>query len=490
MKWKGLTLSGRIYTILTALVFITLMGGLVMIWYTYRMEGLLTSIIDKNLAAYQAAEGLEAALVNQKGFVSYYFLDGNPEWLEQLKEYRQIFKDRLKDVRSLIENESQKNTIVGIGKEYSLYIASKDRVIAHYRAGDREIGAELHKKVRNRFFKILELCGKLKTIHTERIAQVRQSFHSQAIKLRIIAGAAVVVGFSLAIVLAFVLAYHILRPVRRLTIEADRKGGGIESKNDISTLRRSVEGLLEDVDQTQSELERSREHLLQAEKMAMVGRLAAGMAHSIRNPFTSVKMRLFSLNRGLDLTETQKDDFHVITEEIRHIDQIVQNFLEFSRPPKLKMQTICPSTVVDHALQLLEHRLKSYDVDIIVNRNRFMPVVEADPEQLKEVLVNIIVNACEAMTKGGTVTLEEDVIIERHGETAIIRIGDTGPGIPESIRGRVFQPFFTTKDEGTGLGLSIAARIIEEHGGRLNVTSEDGKGASFVIALPKKENTP
>jgi len=490
MVWKGLTLRGRIYTILTALVFITLMGGLVMIWYTYRMEGLLTSIIDKNLAAYQAAEGLETALVNQKGFVSYYFLDRNPDWLKQLGEYRQIFKDRLDDVRSLIENENQKNTIIGIEKEYSLYIADKDRVIAHYRAGNREIGAELHKKVRNRFFKILELCEKLKTIHTERIAQVRQACHSQAIKLRIIAGAAVVVGFSLAVILVFVLVYHILKPVRRLTIEADREGRGGESKNEISTLRRSVEGLLEDVDQTQSELERSREHLLQAEKLAMVGRLAAGMAHSIRNPFTSVKMRLFSLNRGLDLTETQEDDFNVITEEIRHIDQIVQNFLEFSRPPKLKMQTICPSTVVDNALQLLEHRLKSYNVDITVNRNRFMPVVEADPEQLKEVLVNIIVNACEAMTKGGTVTLEEDVIIEQHGQTAIIRIGDTGPGIPESIRDRVFQPFFTTKDEGTGLGLSIAARIIEEHGGRLNVTSEEGKGASFVIALPKKENRP
>jgi signal transduction histidine kinase len=490
MMWKGITLRGRIYTILTALVFITLMGGLVMIWYTYRMEGLLTSIVDKNLAAYQAAEGLEAALVNQKGFVSYYFLDRNPDWLKQLGEYRQIFKDRLDDVRSVVENESQKNTIIGIEKEYSLYIADKDRVIAHYRVGDREIGAELHKKVRNRFFKILELCEKLKTIHTERIAQVRQSCHSQAIKLRIIAGAAVVAGFFLAVFFAFVLVYHILRPVRRLTIEAGRERGGIASKNEISTLRRSVEGLLEDVDQTQSELERSREHLLQAEKMAMVGRLAAGMAHSIRNPFTSVKMRLFSLNRNLDLTETQKDDFDVITEEIRHIDLIVQNFLEFSRPPKLKMQTISPSTVVDNALQLLEHRLKSYDVDIIVNRNRIMPVVEADPEQLKEVLVNIIVNACEAMTEGGTVTIEEDVIIERNGQTVIIRICDTGPGIPESNRDRAFQPFFTTKDEGTGLGLSIASRIVEEHQGRLNVTSHEGKGASFVIALPIKESKP
>ena len=118
------------------------------------------------------------------------------------------------------------------------------------------------------------------------------------------------------------------------------------------------------------------------------------------------------------------------------------------------------------------------------------PLVEADPEQLKEVLVNIIVNACEAMSTGGTVTIQETVVAERHGQSAVIRIRDTGPGIPESIRNKVFQPFFTTKDEGTGLGLSIAARIIEELGGRLNVTSPEGGGASFVIALPVKEGTP
>jgi signal transduction histidine kinase len=98
----------------------------------------------------------------------------------------------------------------------------------------------------------------------------------------------------------------------------------------------SVRGLIEDVDTTHSELEKSREHLFHSEKMAMVGKLAAGMAHSIRNPFTSVKMRLFSLSRSSNLSDTQKDDIHVISEEIRHIDTIVQNFLEFSRPPQIK----------------------------------------------------------------------------------------------------------------------------------------------------------
>jgi signal transduction histidine kinase len=242
------------------------------------------------------------------------------------------------------------------------------------------------------------------------------------------------------------------------------------------------------VDLAHHELERSRENLLQAEKMALVGKLAAGMAHSIRNPFTSVKMRLFSLNRTLELDATQEEDFAVISQEIRHIDTIVQNFLEFSRPPKLVMQSVSPSAIVDTALQLLSHRLKSYAVDVQVMRSAPLPNVMADPEQLKEVLVNLIINACEEMKEGGSITIEERLFGQQPHQFAVLSLSDSGPGIPSAFVGKVFQPFFTTKDEGTGLGLSIASRIVTEHGGTL--TLEDGHtgGATFVITLPVKES--
>jgi signal transduction histidine kinase len=115
--------------------------------------------------------------------------------------------------------------------------------------------------------------------------------------------------------------------------------------------------------------------------------------------------------------------------------------------------------------------------------------VEADPEQLKEVLVNLIINACEAMEGGGTITIREE--IERKGKDSVarIRVMDTGPGIPRVLQGKVMQPFFTTKDEGTGLGLSIAARILEEHGGSLELDSEEGRGAAFTITLPLDKST-
>jgi signal transduction histidine kinase len=199
-------------------------------------------------------------------------------------------------------------------------------------------------------------------------------------------------------------------------------------------------------------------------------------------------MRLFSLERSLKLDTTQREDLEVISEEIRHIDTILRNFLEFSRPPKLKMQRISPSDVVDMTLQLLRHRLESYGVEVKVQRERRLPKISADPEQLKEVLVNLLLNACEAMTEGGVIQIrEEEGVVPPRGRTLVIRVTDSGPGIPETLQDKVFEPFFSTKEEGSGLGLSIAKRIIEDHGGWMQVSSTGRQGTTFVIALPCEE---
>jgi len=483
-----LNLRTRIYMLLTAVVFVTIMGGLIMVWYTYRMEGLLNDIISENMETLYAAEGLEIALVNQKGFVSYYFLDGDPDWLRQLGEHRQIFKERLEKTKTLARTKLQKEAVSHIEAEYGRYILIKDQVILHYKEGNHDTGASLHKETRNRFFGILDLCEAYKKIHKEAIEQAKRESLLQARNLRIIAVTAILAVLTLGVLLAFVLTKQILIPIRRLSLETDRherpKGGG----NEVNVLSRSVRGLIKDADHTQAALERSQENLLQAEKMASVGKLAAGMAHSVRNPLTSVKMRLFSLDRTLDLSPTQKDDFEVISDEIRHIDTIVQNFLEFSRPPRLKKQKISPSEIVDLVLQLLQYRLESYNVAVSVSRQSLLPRLQLDPEQLKEVLVNLLENACEAMEGAGFIDIhEEKGFREPFGEVVVIRVTDTGPGIQKPIQEKVFQPFFTSKEEGTGLGLSIAGRIVESHGGCLEVISELGKGATFVITLPMEE---
>ncbi len=240
-----------------------------------------------------------------------------------------------------------------------------------------------------------------------------------------------------------------------------------------------------------TEQKRMQRALRDSDKLVTVGKLAAGVAHSIRNPLTSVKMRLFSMESTGGSSESEREDLKVISEEIRHIDGILRNFLEYSRPPRLRMQKVSPSEVVDMALNLLKQRLDSYGVEVRLSRQSWLPEIYADPDQLKEALVNLLVNSSEAMGYGGLIVIrEEEVVDEPWGRKVVIRVSDNGPGFPESIQGELFEPFFTTKEEGTGLGLTIAARIIEEHGGKLELSSREGEGAISTISLPVREEEP
>ncbi len=482
--WQSASLRTRIFLLLAILLLVALASGTVMIGYTYRMQALFTQIINDDMAALEGATFLETSLVNQKGYVTYYFMDGNPDWLSQLGHYRNLFQQQLEDARKLARSDTQRQAVDQIAEDYAEYTKLKDRVIRYYRDGQREKGKELHQTARTVFFEIMSLCEKYKLEHLEQIKRARSQGEQVAKWLRLATVATIVTQVLIVIGLGGLLLQQILLPVYQMLKRTTKDEGLKRSGNAVTALSHNISDLLKHVDQAHHELEKSRENLLQAEKMALVGKLAAGMAHSIRNPFTSVKMRLFSLGRSLKLNHAQQEDFDVISQEIRHIDTIVQNFLEFSRPPKLVMQAISPSAIVDNVLQLLSHRLDAYGVNVSLMRQESLPEVMADPEQLKEVLVNLIINACEEMTSGGEIVIEEQLRTLDGVRGASISVSDNGPGVSTLDADKIFQPFYTTKDEGTGLGLSIAARIVGEHGGRLNLVSHSACGATFVIHLP------
>lgn len=487
-SWQQITLRARTLLLLVALVLISMLGGIVALWHTYRMDHLFTSVLDTDVIGLQAAAELETSLTRQKGLTTYFFLDGKPEWLTQLNELDQAFNTWLNKARSLAETNKELEILSEIESNYLHYSFARDQVIELYKAGEREAGAKQHWDVRVKFFAIQALCDQYKKINEERISLARTQSRAEARVINRMALVAIPCVLILGLLLAYVLLNQILRPIRQLATGANSGDIATALPNEVKALRSRVDSLIDHVDQTQMQLEESREHLLQAEKLALVGKLAAGVAHTIRNPLTSVNMRLFSLERTLELSPTQQEDFEVISEEIRRLDTIVQNFLEFSRPPQLKMQRISPSDVVDMSLQLLRHRLESSRVQVEVKRQRRLPQIEADPEQLKEALINLLVNACEAVGDSGSIIIgEEESVAEPLGQVVVIRVSDNGPGIPESIQEKLFQPFFSTKEEGTGLGLSIAFRIVEKHGGWLSLNSREGEGATFVITLPNPD---
>jgi signal transduction histidine kinase len=488
VMWTRLTLRHRIFLLLAALVVVTLAGGLITIWHTRGTDALFANLVDKNLASLRAAAALENSLLQQKGFLTYFFLDSNPDWLEKLRLHHDKFQQALKEARNFDSNEIMQDILSQIDSSYQEFYLLREGVIGLYQAGRREEGARAHQELRRRFAAIQELCQRYRVVHEYAISRARSESQTRAHFVNTLAFSAVIGVVGLGLLLLYVLIRQVLEPIRRLAAET---GPGQEINpvgDEVAALSQRVHTLMEDVDQAQSELVRSQETLLQTEKLALVGKLAAGVAHSIRNPLTSVKMRLFSLQRTLDLNPTQKEDLEVISEEIRHIDTIVRHFLEFSRPPKLKMQRLSLSEVVDRTLTLLRQRLESYGVKVELYRQGRLPETLGDPEQLQEVLVNLILNACEAMGRGGVITIRETRgQAASVGPVAMVSVSDTGPGIPPSIRDKIFQPFFSTKEEGTGLGLSLASRIVQEHGGWITLESRKGAGANFIITLPLRD---
>jgi signal transduction histidine kinase len=485
---EQISLRAKIFFLVGCLSLAAVASVLLTTWMSCRIGLALTSQIDGHLAALDVARDLERSLAMQSVFLNRYLLDGQGSLLNELDQQRRMFGESLKRARETSMTGDEREVLSEIESKHLRYSYVQERLIELRKGGRGEPDSRSDQELDGQLRAILELCEQYKRMNDQRIGHVRAEIQAQDRTVNMLAVAAVPVVLVLGLTLVYLLTRQVLDPIRELALLTHPSDRSERVTDEVKALSRRVHSLLEDVDQTQSELQISREHLLQSGKLAMVGKLAAGVAHSVRNPLTSVKMRMFSLGRSLKLSADQKEDFDVISDEIRHIDTILQNFLEFSRPPKLKMQRISPSDVVDAAIQLLRHRIESYGVAVELYRKRRLPEIEGDPEQLKEVVANLIINACEAMTEGGMITVQEEAgLTEPMGRVAVIKISDNGPGIPESIQDQVFQPFYSTKEEGTGLGLSIAVRIIEDHQGWLNLRSRRGKGATFTITIPCKE---
>ena len=489
--WRNQGLSVRVYSLFSVLLSMALTGGVITIWYATSTGSMLRMMMEQDVTALEAARELETALINQKGFVTYYYIDQNPEWLEKLNRQKHDFDDALGVAFEHTHTQKERDILLKVRDEYAQYSESRDRVIDLYKNGRFEEGADLHWKIRLNFFAIHTLTQEYKKIYTHNIMETQASMRRRAAGMRNFVVAGMIALLALGVACGVTLARQVIQPIRRLSAAASMAEGQDNTReNEMKVLSRSVHGLIENVGAAKKELEQSRELLEHSEKMALLGKLSTEVAHSIRNPLTSIKMRLFSLQRSLQLNPAQKEDLEVVSEEMRRLDNIVRNFLEFSRPPRLKKQSVQVPALMTMTLELLQHRLKMARVAVERSTQENLPPVDADPELLKEVLVNFIVNACDAMEEtGGVIRIQEmEAAAEHVGRAVVVRIHDSGPGVPQDIQDRVLEPFFTTKAEGTGLGLSIARRIIEEHGGRIDLVSAPGRGAAFSISLPIPES--
>jgi len=227
------------------------------------------------------------------------------------------------------------------------------------------------------------------------------------------------------------------------------------------------------------------------EKLATLGTLAAGIAHEIRNPLTSLKARLYTLEKHLLVVPAARKDTDIIGAEISRLEHIVQDVLSFARPAEPKLETLAADMLLREVQGLLAPNLESREVQLVVESSPEL-FVRADSGHLKQVLINLARNATEAIAGSGTVTLRARAVGAQLGgretDAVIFEVADTGKGIPPEVEMRLFDPFFSTKETGTGLGLPISARLIEKQGGTLQYQTRPGYGTTFGVVLPREIN--
>ncbi|HYY97196.1 MAG TPA: ATP-binding protein, partial [Pyrinomonadaceae bacterium] len=232
------------------------------------------------------------------------------------------------------------------------------------------------------------------------------------------------------------------------------------------------------------ELERRRveQQLFESEKLAAVGRLAASIAHEVNNPLEAIKNSLYLLSTGKCIEQNSRF-LDVARKETERVSHIIRQMLGFARRSG-EVEWVEANQIIEETLILVEKKMKQARVEVVRSFDPKLPKVRARADQLRQVFLNLLLNAQQAMEKGGRITITTSVYQQALQPTVSVRISDTGRGIPEAEIPRIFEPFFSTRTKGTGLGLWVTQDIVRHHGGRIEVTSEEGAGTNFDVILP------
>ena len=233
------------------------------------------------------------------------------------------------------------------------------------------------------------------------------------------------------------------------------------------------------------DLKKSKSHIERADRLASLGTLTAALAHEVRNPLVAIKTFTQLLPERFDDEEFRNHFLHIVSGEVDRISSLINELLEFARPSDPKVDTEDINTILDSILLLVSSGTKKKHLHVIKNFSSNLPPVPIDREQIKQVFLNILINAIEATEENGDIHVKTRAYIKSNGEPYIqIEFTDTGSGIPAEYLESIFNPFFTTKHKGSGLGLSISNQIVQEHKGYIDVMSQLNKGSSFYVNLP------
>ena len=322
-------------------------------------------------------------------------------------------------------------------------------------------------------------------------------------------------SFTFIILGSLLLTRYLVKPLERVIKATEDITEGYFSpdleptgRNEIGTLstslsrmadklredRNRIEQYVQSLEESNKQLKKAQDEVLRSEKLASVGKLAAGVAHEIGNPIGIILGYIDILRNNMNQQEENYDILKRVENEIMRIDKIIRELLCFSRPRKVSLHPIHVNSLIEEATSLISHQKSFHSIELELGLQEGLPLIMGDEQQFQQVIINLLINAMNAMPEGGRLIINSERYsdVEDPSHTSLnqsgvkISIKDTGIGIPGENINEIFDPFFTTKDpgKGTGLGLSVSLRIIESFGGKISVESSPGEGTEFTIKIP------
>lgn len=338
----------------------------------------------------------------------------------------------------------------------------------------------------------------------------------KAIKKQEIAITAYVIGFIclLSVVLCTILWNLVSTPLSVLTHGMERVAAGdldytvnIDTKDEMGELARAFNAMTSDlsiakkeivdwgntlekkVEDKTEEIRKAQAKLVHSEKLASLGRMAAGVAHEINSPLTGIVTFGHLLQKKFPEGSQDREDIDVIIEQANRCSNIIKGLLGFARATSAEKGAVNINDIVGSSLNMVKHKADFFNIKIVLNFDESLPSVKVDASQIQQVFLNMIINAADAMEGKGTFTVTTRTVDENGKKYVEVEFNDTGQGIAEENISKLFEPFFTTKPvgKGTGLGLAVSHGIVQDHGGKIRVTSTLGAGTSFFVRLPLYE---
>jgi signal transduction histidine kinase len=460
------------------------------VWYVNSLHVDISRVLEENVQSTQAATRLETtaeeiARLLRSGAGS---RDG---MAEQLRDQNDLARQRLEDVKNLANLDREKELVPRIERGLRRYLegwAARKDVPANRRAAhDEELARHLEEEV-------IVPCAELRRFNTGEVETTERDNRLIVQRLTWVL-LAVGLGAPLSgLLLGYGIARSLHHSIYQLSVRIRDAAGRlnrelasvtVEEESELHDLPAQMQKVLQEIERVVERLQQREREVLRAEQLAAVGQVAAGIAHELRNPLTSVKMLVQTGLEGEAPRGLPAEDLGIMESEIRRMEQCIQTFLDLARPPRSERRQTDLAGVVRRSLLLVEGRAKRQKVAINVDLPPDPVSLEIDPEQIHQVLVNLLLNALDAQPRGGRIDVSVGRTKGPDGKAAVeVRVEDGGLGVIPRVRERLFEPFVSSKETGLGLGLSICKRLVEAHGGTIRGENVRTGGALFAFTLP------